>query len=72
MAVRSDLGPRSTGPGKKPAKDVAVRAIEFATIASADELEEQEWGLFEARFSRSAQSVGFPGLSPRMPAIRSG
>ena len=43
---------------QKPAT-VDVRGIEVVAVETQDELESEAWGLFEARFNRSAQSVGF-------------
>jgi len=49
--------------GKIPApihiKTVACRGVEFSTISQREHLDFQAWNLFEARFNRSAQNVGF-------------
>ena len=40
-------------------KNVDCRSVEFSSVTAAQDLETEAWGLFQARFNRSVQSVGF-------------
>jgi hypothetical protein len=60
LQVRSELGLRSTGPQKPRLKRLDTQPIEFHVIDGRDGFDDEEWGQFEIRFDRSAQSVGFP------------
>lgn len=57
-SVGSGIGVRLDGPSRVRARDIKSRVAEFACIEKPADLDEQDWGLFEARFCRSAQGAG--------------
>lgn len=58
-AVKSELGLQKIGPPKKPRRTIEPQPVEFMVVANSQELEANDWGIFEARFNRSAYSVDF-------------
>ena len=58
FAVKSPLGVRHSGPPKSCVRDIGPRSVEFHVLYSAEDLKQEEWQLLQARFVRSAQSVG--------------
>lgn len=60
-AVQSKLGLRSEGFQKPAVRNIDARSCEFMVLRSETDLTSQEWSLFQARFNRSARTIGFPG-----------
>lgn len=60
LEVRSELGLRTTGRPKTPARRIDVRPVEYHVLDPATASEDSEWEQYEIRFDRSAQSAGLP------------
>jgi len=59
LAVRSPLGPRTTGRQKAHAKHVDPQEAEFHVLEGEEASAQPDWDDFLVRFSNSAVKVGF-------------
>ena len=59
-AISSPLGLRADGNPKQPVRNIDIMPAEFMVIANEAFLTGQDWQLFLARFSRSAEAAGLP------------